>query len=282
MHQIPDKQSANPATATTDGTGLHTQPDKLLGELNRLAGMPVLVSGGARGMGAAIAREVVEQGGQVVLADVLEKEGQELANSLGRAACFIQLDVTQEASWEQAVSRAQDHFGQLGGLVNNAGILLEGGVETTTQEQWHRTIAVNQLGVFLGMKAAAKAMRSAGGGSIVNISSTAGMTGFTDCFAYVASKWAVRGMTKAAALELAQYRIRVNSVHPGDTTTDLIAGAVASSGAVTTQDQIPLGRYASPSDIAKLVLFLLSGESSYITGAEHVIDGAVTAGTQGH
>ncbi|MBU8867788.1 SDR family oxidoreductase [Paenarthrobacter aromaticivorans] len=244
--------------------------------------MPVLVSGGARGMGAAIAREVIEQGGQVVLADVLEKEGQDLADSLGSAASFIHLDVTQETSWERAVSHAQDRFGQLGGLVNNAGILLEGRVETTTPEQWQRTIAVNQLGVFLGMKAAVKAMRSAGGGSIVNISSTAGMTGFTDCFAYVASKWAVRGMTKAAALELAQYGIRVNSVHPGDTMTDMIAGAVASSGAVTTHDQIPLGRYALPSDISKLVLFLLSAESSYISGAEHVIDGAVTAGTPAH
>lgn len=242
-------------------------------------GKTVIISGGARGMGAAYARRIVEENGRAVIGDILTEEGNELAESLGDSARFIRLDVTQEDDWCQAVATASKHFGLPTGLVNNAGILRHARIDATTSEQWQQTIDVNQKGVFLGMRTVAEAMRASGGGSIVNISSTAGIVGFTDCFSYVASKWAVRGMTKAAALELARYGIRVNSVHPGDTMTDMIAGDVASSGAVTTHDQIPLGRYAAPADIAQLVLFLLSDESSYISGAEHVIDGAVTAGT---
>jgi 3alpha(or 20beta)-hydroxysteroid dehydrogenase len=243
-----------------------------------MEGKTVIISGGARGMGAAYARRIVEENGRAVIGDVLIHEGRELAESLGDAVRFVPLDVTREDDWRQAVSTASEHFGPLAGLVNNAGILLQETLENTSAEQWQRTIDVNQKGVFLGMQAVAGEMRKAGGGSIVNISSTAGMTGATDCFSYTASKWAVRGMTKAAALELAQYGIRVNSVHPGDTLTDMIADSVGSSGAVTTPGQIPLGRYGTPLDIAQLVLFLLSDESTYISGAEHVIDGAFTAG----
>ncbi|MEZ2388137.1 glucose 1-dehydrogenase [bacterium RCC_150] len=249
------------------------------GRPGRMAGKTVVVSGGARGMGAAYARRIVEEDGRVVIGDVLTEEGLDLADSLGGSARFIRLDVTREAHWHNAVRGASKHFGPLSGLVNNAGILHQERMDSTTLEQWQRTIDINQKGVFLGMQAVAGAMRNAGGGSIVNISSTAGMVGFTDCFSYVASKWAVRGMTKAAALELAPHGIRVNSVHPGDTMTGMIAGSLASSGAVTAHEQIPLGRYATPSDIAQLVLFLLSDESGYISGAEHVIDGAITAGT---
>ncbi|MCG2621861.1 glucose 1-dehydrogenase [Arthrobacter sp. I2-34] len=243
-----------------------------------MSGKTVIVSGGARGMGSAYACRIVEEGGRVLIGDVLTNEGRKLAESLGDAARFVPLDVTREDNWHQAVAMASEHLGPPTGLVNNAGILLQGTLESTSDQQWQRTIDVNQKGVFLGMQAAAGAMRTSGGGSIVNISSTAGMIGFTDCFSYTASKWAVRGMTKAAALELAPYGIRVNSVHPGDTLTDMIAGAVGDTGAVTTPAQIPLGRYGTPSDVAQLVLFLLSDESGYISGAEHVIDGAATAG----
>ncbi|MGO4246204.1 SDR family oxidoreductase [Paenarthrobacter sp. RAF54_2] len=245
----------------------------------RMAGKTVIISGGARGMGAAYADQIVQEGGRVIIGDILLEQGRELAEYLGPAARFVRLDVTKEDHWHEAVASASKYFGPLTGLVNNAGILVHERLDMTTPDQWQRTIDVNQKGVFLGMRAAAAAMRASGGGSIVNISSTAGIVGFTDCFSYVASKWAVRGMTKAAALELAGDGIRVNSVHPGDTMTDMIAGDIASSGAVTTHDQIPLGRYAAPLEIAQLVLFLLSDESSYISGAEHIIDGAVTAGT---
>lgn len=249
------------------------------GRRGRMEGKTVVVSGGARGMGAAYARRIVEEDGRVVIGDVLTEEGLDLADSLGSSARFSRLDVTREWDWHRAVRDALKDFGPLTGLVNNAGILHQERMDSTTLEQWQRTIDVNQKGAFLGMQAVAGAMQKTGGGSIVNISSTAGIVGFTDCFSYVASKWAVRGMTKAAALELAPHGIRVNSVHPGDTMTDMIAGSVASSGAITAHEHIPLGRYATPTDIAQLVLFLLSDESGYISGAEHVIDGAVTAGT---
>lgn len=238
----------------------------------------ILVSGGARGMGAEDARVLVENHAKVVIGDVLEPEGERLANELGEDSVFVPLDVTSADGWQRAVGLAVETFGRLDGLVNNAGVLIDHRLDTATAAEWERVIAVNQTGVFLGMKAAVPELRRAGGGSIVNISSTGGMVGFTDCFAYVASKWAVRGMTKAAALELAVDGIRVNSVHPGDTATDMIAGAIADGGAVTTVDSIPLGRYGTTRDIAHLVTFLLGDHASYLTGAELVVDGGSIAG----
>lgn len=229
-------------------------------------------------MGAQQARTLIAEGARVVIGDVLIEQGHALARELGGDCLFVPLDVTSPAEWKTVMRTAANAFGRVDGLVNNAGILVEHRVDTASLDEWNRTIAVNQTGVLLGMQAAIPHLRDAGGGSIVNISSTGGMTGFTDCFAYVASKWAVRGMTKAAALELARDSIRVNSVHPGDVETDMIAAAISTSGAVTSTDNIPLGRYGTTQDIADLVAFLLGDRSSYLTGAEFVADGGFTAG----
>ncbi|WP_053386695.1 glucose 1-dehydrogenase [Leucobacter japonicus] len=237
-----------------------------------------IVTGGARGMGAAHARALVARGFQVVIGDVLEAEGAATAAEIGPDCVFCRLDVTRPESWTEIVDTALTHFGRIDGLVNNAGILLDETLETATLESWQRTIAVNQTGPFLGMQAVLPHLRAVGGGSIVNISSTAGLVGYTDAFSYVGTKWAVRGITKAAALELGRDGIRVNSIHPGDTETPMIAGAISESGAVLSPSEIPLGRYGQPSDIANLVAFLLDDVSSYISGAEIAIDGATTAG----
>ena len=236
----------------------------------------VLISGGARGMGAAHARTLVEAGSRVAIGDVRVDDGTALASELGERCLFVPLDVTSSESWEAAVAATTGRFGGLDGLVNNAGILVTESLERSTRDHRDRVIAVNQTGVYLGMQAALPALRARDGGSIVNISSTAGLVGFADTFAYVAAKFAVRGMTKAAAIELAEFGIRVNSIHPGDIETDMIAGA-ADTGAVPAISEIPLGRYGRPREISDLVAFLISDFSSYITGAELTADGGYTA-----
>jgi 3alpha(or 20beta)-hydroxysteroid dehydrogenase len=238
---------------------------------NRVAGKVAVVTGAAQGMGAAHARALVEHGANVVVADILDDAGGALADRLGRSALYSHLDVTNEAEWVAAVDLAQEAFGKVDVLVNNAGILDTRRLEETTLADYRRVMAVNQIGPFLGMRAAAPAMRAAGGGSIVNVSSTAGIVGFTGFFAYTAAKFAVRGMTKAAAAELAPDGIRVNSIHPGDVETPMIAEIDVPTTA------IPLRRLGKPEEIAMLVVYLASDESSYTTGAEHVIDGGYSA-----
>jgi 3alpha(or 20beta)-hydroxysteroid dehydrogenase len=245
---------------------------------NRLAGKVALISGGSRGMGASHARRFVAEGAKVVIGDLLDGEGETVAKELGDDAAYVHLDVTDEQSWNDAVAATTEQFGGLHVLVNNAGIIHVMPIAMTALEDYRRVIEVNQVGVFLGMKAAVAAMAASGGGSIVNISSLAGLIGAQGHVAYCASKWAVRGMTKVAALELAPAGIRVNSIHPGlidtpmfDYYRDLGIGDRASAG-------IPLGRLAESEDVSELALFLASDESRYSTGSEFVVDGGLSAG----
>lgn len=240
--------------------------------LGRLAGKGALISGGASGMGAAEARKFVAEGARVIIGDINDQLGEAYARELGEAARFVHLDVRKEEDWIAAAEASEKHFGgPIDILVNNAGVLRRGALEETTLEEYRFTTDVMQVGVFLGMRAVAPSMRRGGGGSIINISSTAGIVAFQDHIAYVAAKWAVRGMTKAAALDLADAQIRVNSIHPGDTETPMIADGYYET------DIIPLKRFAQADEIASLALFLASDEAKYITGAEHVIDGGLTA-----
>ena len=242
----------------------------------RLDGKVALITGAARGMGAAEARLFVAEGAKVVLTDVLEQEGRALATELGAGARFLRHDVADLAEWRAAVRAAVENFGGLDVLVNNAGIYQPASLDETSLDLFERMWRVNQLGVFLGMQAAAPAMRARGGGSIVNISSIAGLRGFPGALAYVGTKWAVRGMTKTAATELAADRIRVNSVHPGLIDTPMIAANSAETNAAVVAGT-PLKRAGTAEEVAKLVAFLASEESSYITGAEVAIDGGWTA-----
>ena len=240
----------------------------------RFDGKVVLISGGARGQGAAEARMLVAEGAKVVIGDVLEDEGRRLAAELGDAAVFLRHDVTEEAGWARAVAAAE-RLGGLHGMVNNAGIYIPRTLLDTDAALFERHMRINQLGCFLGMKAVVGAMERAGGGSIVNISSVAGLRGSPGAFAYSATKWALRGMTKAAAIDLAPRRIRVNSVHPGPIDTEMIKIRSEEQNRARTQ-QVPMKRMGSAEEVARLVLFLLSDESVYITGAEVSIDGGVS------
>ena len=245
----------------------------------RLEGKVAIISGGARGMGAAEARMFAQEGAKVVIGDLLEEEGLKVAAEIGEAggeALFVRLDVTDEASWQSAVEAAVERFGKVDILVNNAAILRTQGLLETTEEIWDEVMDVNTKGTFLGTKSVIPEMRKAGGGSIINISSGAGITGSQRNTAYHASKGAVRIFTKSAAIQYAGENIRVNSVHPGPVDTDMLASSRTVSGG-RTPDQIPLGRYGRPEEVAYGVLYLASDESSFVTGSEVVIDGGRTA-----
>jgi 3alpha(or 20beta)-hydroxysteroid dehydrogenase len=242
--------------------------------MDRLKGKVILITGGARGQGAAEARLCVAEGARVVITDLLEAEGRQLAAALGEAAAFLRQDVTQEADWESAIAAAE-RFGGLHGLVNNAGIYQPATLLETDAALFERHMRVNQLGCFLGMKAVAPLMERSGGGSIVNISSVAGLRGSPGAIAYSATKWALRGMTKAAAIDLAPRKVRVNSVHPGPIDTDMLKVRTPEQNERRVR-QVPMQRMGSAEEVARLVLFLLSEESSYITGAEVAIDGGAT------
>lgn len=240
----------------------------------RLAGKVILISGGARGQGAAEARLCVAEGARVVIGDVLEAEGRALAAELGKAATFLRQDVTREADWEAGV-HAAEAFGGLHGLINNAGIYQPKRLMETDAELFERHMRINQLGCFLGMKAVVPLMERSGGGSIVNISSVAGLRGSPGAIAYSATKWALRGMTKAAAVDLAPRKIRVNSVHPGPIDTEMLKVRTPEQNA-RRLEHVPMHRMGTSEEVASLVLFLLSDESGYITGAEVAIDGGAT------
>lgn len=242
--------------------------------MDRLRGKVVLISGGARGQGAAEARLTVAEGGRVVIGDVLEEDGRKLAAALGQGAVFVRHDVTNEADWEKAVAAAEA-MGGLHGMVNNAGIYQPSTLMETDAALFERHMRVNQLGCFLGMKAVVPAMERSGGGSIVNISSVAGLRGSPGAIAYSATKWALRGMTKAAAIDLAPRKIRVNSVHPGPIDTDMLKVRTPEQNERRLQ-LVPMRRMGTAEEVAQLVVFLLSDESGYITGAEVAIDGGAT------
>jgi 3alpha(or 20beta)-hydroxysteroid dehydrogenase len=217
---------------------------------------------------------VVAEGARVVIGDVLEAEGRQLASELGSSATFVRQDVTQERDWETAVNAA-DKLGGLHGLVNNAGIYQPRTLTETDSELFERHTRVNQFGCFLGMKAVVPLMEQSGGGSIVNISSVAGLRGSPGAIAYSATKWALRGMTKAAAIDLAPRKIRVNSVHPGPIDTEMLKVRTPEQNQQRLQ-LVPMKRMGTAEEVASLVLFLLSDESGYITGAEVAIDGGAT------
>jgi 3alpha(or 20beta)-hydroxysteroid dehydrogenase len=237
--------------------------------MGRVDGKVALISGGARGMGEAHARLLVAEGAQVVIGDILDDEGKAVAEDLGDAARYVHLDVTQPEHWQAAVSEAVTDFGKLDVLVNNAGIVNLGSLRTFDLGKWRQILDVNLTGTFLGMQAVVDPMTEAGGGSIINISSIEGIRGAPLVHGYVATKWAVRGLTKSAALELAAQNIRVNSVHPGFIRTPMTKHLP--DDMVT----IPLKRPGESREIATFVVFLASDESSYATGTEFIVDGGL-------
>jgi len=248
--------------------------------MGRLDGKVALITGGARGMGKSHVRHFVAQGAQVVFGDVLDDKGAALAAEFDEKSCrYIHHDVTSEADWAAAVVLAADAFGRLDVLVNNAGVLAFATIADMPLAEFRRILEVNAVGCWLGMKAVIEPMKAAGGGSIVNISSIEGFTGAAGLSAYSASKFAVRGMTKAAARELGQFGIRVNSVHPGGVITSMTLGQPGSAEqADAFLKAMPLSRFARPAEISCLVAYLASDESSYSTGSEFLADGGILSG----
>jgi len=247
--------------------------------MGNLQGKVALITGAARGQGAAEARLFAERGAKVVITDVLDEEGKQVAAEIGDAAHYIHLDVTDENSWAAAVKETVAHFGKLNVLVNNAGIVQVKALVDTTVADYMKVIEINQLGVFLGMRTVAGPMKDAGSGSIINISSIDGLIGMSGGSAYCASKFAVRGMTKVAAMELGPDNIRVNSIHPGGIHTPMITQAGMDESVMKDIfSKVPLGRVGQPEEMATLAAYLASDDSSYSTGSEFIADGGLTAG----
>jgi 3alpha(or 20beta)-hydroxysteroid dehydrogenase len=238
----------------------------------RVEGKVVLITGGARGMGAAHAQALVSEGARVLIGDVLDDDGHAVAETLSESAHFVHLDVTDPDQWDRAIEAAVTRFGRLDALVNNAGIVKVGALRGSSIADWHRVLDVNLTGAYLGMRAAIEPMIAGGGGSIVNISSVEGLAGSAHLHSYVAAKFGLRGITKSAAVELAQHNIRVNSIHPGLVHTPMSKGVTEEFLA-----PIPMRRGAAPAEVSAFVVFLVSAESAYATGAEFVVDGGLTS-----
>lgn len=246
--------------------------------MSRLSGRVAIITGGARGQGAAEARLFVAEGARVVIGDVLAKEGEALAQELGAAARFVRMDVSEEEDWQAALAAARE-LGPLTTLVSNAAIQHYAALTDTRTEDYLRVVRVNQVGCFLGMRCCAPVLAANGGGSIVNVASMDGTRGTNGMVAYVSSKWAVRGMTKVAAIELGPAKIRVNAILPGSILTPM--GNPNDEDLATYNRHFvgyPLGRIGLPEEVAKLALFLASDDASYCTGAEFLADGGATAG----
>jgi 3alpha(or 20beta)-hydroxysteroid dehydrogenase len=244
--------------------------------MGRLDGKVAIITGAARGQGECEARLFVEQGARVVLGDVLDEAGAKVASELGDAATFVHMDIRSESDWAAAV-RAAEAFGPLNVLVNNAAVTHFAAIEDTSLDDYQRVIGINQVGTFLGMRSVIAPMKAAGGGSIINVSSIDGLQAKNGLVAYASSKWAIRGMTKVAALELGRHGIRVNSLHPGGVDT-----AMGNPAGVPDIDAFyknnPIPRCGRPIDIARMALFMASDECSYSTGSEFIADGGWHAG----
>lgn len=246
--------------------------------MGRLDGKVAIITGGARGQGAAEARLFAAEGAKVVVADLLDDEGRATTASIGAAARFEHLDVTDEDNWTAVVSATEEAFGPPSVLINNAGILVFNPVSQQDATEFRRVLEINLVGTFLGIKAVVPAMKRAGGGSIINISSTGGMEGQPMLSAYASSKWGVRGLSRSAALDLGRNSIRVNTVHPGGIDTPMTRLAGADPEGALYYDRLPISRVGTVDDVAPMVLFLASDESAYVTGAEFVVDGGHLAG----
>ncbi|AMN47249.1 3-alpha-hydroxysteroid dehydrogenase [Steroidobacter denitrificans] len=249
--------------------------------MRRLEGKIAIVTGAVRGIGASVARLFVQEGAAVMLTDMRDELGSALAAELGSQAAYTHLDVGEEAEWAAVLELTHRRFGAPTILVNNAGIFRTEPIESLSMQAYMEVIRTNQIGVFLGMRSCIAPMREVGGGAIVNISSVQGLEGMRNGLAYCASKFAVTGMTRTAAIELAKYRIRVNSVHPGPIATSLVAEAHGTSDIATAtahEPGVPMKRWGQPEEIAGLVLYLASEESSYSTGSAFLADGGLTAG----
>jgi 3alpha(or 20beta)-hydroxysteroid dehydrogenase len=249
--------------------------------MGRLDGKVALITGGARGMGKSHVRHFIAEGAKVVFGDVLDESGEAVAAKLGTDARYVHHDVTSEQDWDAAVLIAVSQFGKLDILVNNAGVLAFAPISEMPLADFRRILEVNAVGCWLGMKSVVGPMRAAGGGSIVNISSIEGLTGAAECSAYAASKFAVRGMTKAAAQELGRSGIRVNSVHPGGILTPMVLDTAQTMDPERGErylKALPLARFGESIEVSRLVAFLASDESSYCTGSEFVVDGGILSG----
>ncbi|MBD8025291.1 glucose 1-dehydrogenase [Ureibacillus sp. Re31] len=243
--------------------------------MNRLEGKVAIISGAAQGMGESHARRFIAEGAKVIITDLNEEKGMALANELGENALFVKQNVTKADDWATVVAKAEEKFGPVNILVNNAGITMAKSILETSEEEYRRIVDINQVSVFLGMKTIIPSMQKAGGGSIVNISSINGIVG--GAIGYTDTKFAVRGITKAAAMECSHYGIRVNSVHPGVIATPMVIQEDTKAAVEEFSKQIPLKRVAQPEEVTNLVLYLASDESSYSTGSEFIVDGGITA-----
>ncbi len=245
--------------------------------MGKLDGKVVLITGAARGQGEAEARLFVDEGANVVLGDILDAEGKAVAESLGGAGLYQHLDVTAPDDWDSFVAVAVERFGRIDGLVNNAGILFLKPLLEMDVDDYRRVIDVNLVGCFLGIQTVGRELRDGDGGSIVNVSSTAGFQAVPAASAYVSSKFGMRGLTRTAALELGGHRIRVNSIHPGGVDTEMIRsfGERTTAEMDSVHSRVPLGRIGQPIEIARLALFLISDDASYCTGSEFVADGGL-------
>ncbi|WP_207307660.1 SDR family oxidoreductase [Arthrobacter sp. S39] len=240
--------------------------------MNRLTDKVALISGAARGLGAEFVRQLAAEGASVVIGDILDEDGRQLAAEIGKDARFVHLDVRDYNEWTAAVALTQDTFGRLDILVNNAGVVRSAPIDEHSPEDWNLVIDINLTGSFYGIRAAAAALKASGRGSIINISSDAGLQGYGGITGYNASKFGLRGLTKSAALDLGPYNVRVNTVHPGLIRTPLLEGMEF------PQDHVALHRMGEMSEIAKLVVFLASDEASFSTGSEFIADGGESAG----
>lgn len=243
--------------------------------MNQLENKVAIITGGAQGMGATHAKRFIQEGAKVVITDLNEEKGTALGKELGENCLFIKQNVTQATDWQHVIEATEKTFGPVNILVNNAGITMRKSILETTEEDYRRIVEINQVAVFLGIKAVIPSMQKAQNGSIINISSINGIVG--GAVGYTDTKFAVRGLTKAAALECARYGIRVNSVHPGVIATPMLSQDDTKEAIEKFAKHIPLGRVAQPEEVTNLVLFLASDESKYSTGSEFIVDGGLTA-----